>query len=127
MPHVSTGIDPATARNGYPLKNQLPEMMSYQDLTDIRQKDKAAKSKMKMYVEKWANVQPGDKLSPSDQVTQHGKLVSKFHLDPFEVIYKKGSMIIAQCVNEIKARNTAHFKRIHRREALLCRSRSRPS
>ena len=43
-------------------------------------------------------------------VTKPGKLMSKFHKAPFEVIDKRGSMIVAMWGDEIKAQNSSHFK-----------------
>ena len=45
-------------------------------------------------------------------VTKQGKSQPKFHVDPYQVIQKKGSMVVARRGNEVKTRNSSHFKRV---------------
>lgn len=115
-PHCSTGIAPATALNGYHLKTKLPEFRAVEAPGKIDDKDRSSKAQMKAYAEKRRNIklpdiQVNDKVLMKN-VTKSGKLVSKFQKDPFRVIEKKGSMIIAKRGEEVKARNSSHFRRI---------------
>jgi len=113
---LKTGIAPATALNGYPLKTKLPEIFDYQDQSGIEERDRQAKSKMKFYAErrrniKDSNLKPGDNVLMKN-VTKRGKLVSKFQSEPFQVIKTRGSMITAQRGDEIKTRNSSHFRSV---------------
>ena len=122
-PHTSTGIAPATALNGYPMKTKLPEIITHEEKSNIRQSDSVSKQKMKYYAEKWRNIQKSE-VEVGDQVlmknvTKKGKLMPKFHEEPFEVITKKGTMLVAQRGSEVKARNSSHFKKIHTEEEPL--------
>ncbi len=128
-PHSSTGIPPATALNGHPMRIQLPEIVQVEkkpgnmqntDRSDIFQKDAESKSKMKHYAEKRRNVKEcnlevGDKVLMKNVVKQ-GKLVPKFQPEPFEIVEKKGSMITAQRGLELKSRNSSHFRLINTKE-----------
>lgn len=115
-PHSTTGIPPATALNGYPLKTKLPEIAVPGDESKIDENDKIAKANMKRYAERRRNIRDSD-LKVGEKVimknvTKTGKLQPKFHEDPFEVIQKKGSMIVAQRGSEVKARNSSHFRKV---------------
>ena len=115
-PHCSTGIAPATLLNGYPMKTTLPQRYVYHEPDGVRQRDNDAKAKQKMYAEarrniKESNLHVGDKVLMKN-VTDHGKLKPKFHEEPYEVIEKRGSMVIAKRGNEVKARNSSHFKKL---------------
>ena len=45
-------------------------------------------------------------------VAKSGKLVPKFQPEPFQVIERKGSMVIARRGEETKARDCSHFKQV---------------
>jgi hypothetical protein len=115
-PHSSTGVAPATALNGYPLRVKLPEVSASSREKDskIRHRDNVAKAKMKMYAEKRRSVRKrtlkiGDKVLMKNN-KKFGKMCSKFQAEPFEVIGQKGSMIVVQRGKEVKARNISHFR-----------------
>ena len=115
-PYSSTGIAPATLLNGYPMKTKLPELSFTRDDCDVRGKDFDSKMKMKHYAERRRNITHSE-IGPGNKVlirnhTKFGKLEPKFQKEPFEVIDRKGSMIVAKRGDEIKARNACHFKRI---------------
>ena len=116
-PHSSTGVAPATILNGQPLKVKLPQVVKREDDEVLRKQDAAAKNRMKAHAEERRNIQYS-KLTAGDRVlmknvTQQGKMIPKFQPEPFEVIEKKGAMIIAQRGQEVKARNSSHFRKIH--------------
>ena len=113
-PHSSTGKAPATVLNGYPLRTKLPEFSMRKDPADIQASDQNAKSKMKFHAEKRRNIVES-KLNVGDKIlmrhmTKTGKLVSKFDPEPYEVVDRKGSMLIVQRGEERKARNAMHCK-----------------
>lgn len=115
-PHTSTGLPPATVLNGVPLKMKLPQVHAEEMDETLRQKDWAAKNKMKEYAEARRKITKsdigiGDKVLLKN-VAQQGKLVPKFQHEPFEVIDRKGTMVTAQRGQEVKARNTSHFRRV---------------
>jgi hypothetical protein len=115
-PHSVTGVAPATLLNGQPLKTKLPEVFPAVEDKVVRDKDKMAKRKMKAYAESRRNIKKSD-ISIGDkvlmkEVRNQGKLVPKFQPDPFEVIERKGPMVIVKRGEEVKARNIQHFKRI---------------
>ena len=115
-PHSSTNIPPATALNGYSLKTKLPEPVSQKptQVAELDENDRTAKAKMKMYAEKRRNIRKSD-IKVGDTVLiknplKYGKLEPKFQAEPFEVIDKRGSMVLAQRGQEVKARNSSHFR-----------------
>ena len=115
-PHSSTGVPPATVLNGQSLKIKLPQVTHTENDAVIRNRDIAAKAKMKAYAENRRNIKPsnvcvGDRVLMKN-TTQHGKMVPKFQPKPFEVVQKKGSMIVAQRGHELKARNSCHFQKV---------------
>jgi hypothetical protein len=115
-PHCVIGVPPATLLNAYPMRVKLPEVVSPVNDDELRHRDKVAKAKMKSYAEsrrniKQCQIKEGDKVLMKN-VTKFGKLVPKFQSQPFEVIEKRGSMIIAKRGNEVKARNSSHFRPI---------------
>jgi len=119
-PHTTTGLPPATVLNGYPLKMKLPEIIQHQEKTNIRQKDKQAKMKMKRYAERRRNIRRSDIKSGDKVIMKNmkmgGKLQAKFQPQPFTVVRRKGPMIVAQRGQEIKVRNSQHFKRVETTE-----------
>ena len=122
-PHTTTGVAPATMLNGYALRTKLPEVHFPREDSAVRNRDAEEKRKMKMYAERRRNIKQST-LSEGDRVLmkndiKYGKLQPKFQEEPFEVIGRKGSMIIAQRGPEIKARNSSHFKRIKTNEEPL--------
>ena len=117
-PHQTTGKPPATVLNGYPIRIKLPEFSDIleKDPAGIGERDRQAKNKMKYYAERRRNIKPGT-LGIGDKVllkrmTPQNKLSTKFDPNPYQVIDRKGSMIIAQRGTEIKARNSIHCKRL---------------
>lgn len=114
-PHSSTGVAPATILNGQSLKIKLPQLAEPDKDESLRKQDMAAKSKMKSYAEDRRNIRHSD-ISVGDKVLMknvtHGKMVPKFQPDPFEVIETKGSMVVAQRGDEVKARNSSHFRKV---------------
>ena len=129
-PHSSTGVPPASALNGYSMKIKLPELRNRPQThiqefmqKDMINNDSKSKMKMKHYAERRRNIKQSN-LKVGDSVlmknaTKRGKLTSKFHEQPFEVIERKGDMVIARRGQEIKARNTSHFKSIRTEEKPL--------
>ena len=119
-PHSVTDIPPATALNGYPLKTKLPQISIHKDDTKLTVNDQLGKSNMKYYAErrrniKESNLKIGDKVLMKN-ITKPGKLQPKFQQEPFEIIEKKGSMVIAQRGEEVKARNSCHFRNVYSEE-----------
>lgn len=124
-PHSSTGQPPATLLNGYSMRTKLPEahpeLLSGHD--QLAETDRRAKAKMKFYAERRRNIAPsdfkqGDKVLMKN-ITNPGKMKPKFQQEPFQVVDKKGSMILAQRGREVKARNSSFFKRVHTPEEPL--------
>lgn len=118
-PHSSTGVSPATVLNGEPLKTKLPQMARAGVDESLRERDFSAKLNMKSYAEGRRNICHSD-INVGDvvlmkNVTRQGKLVPKFQPNPFEVVEKKGSMIVAQRGDEVKARNSSHFRKVDAR------------
>jgi hypothetical protein len=116
-PHSSTGVAPATALNGYSLRTQLPEIgIVKEGRPNFEKKDERSKAKMKANAESRRNIRNsnlkiGDDVLMSEKV-KSGKLIPKFQPQPFKVIDKKGSMVVAVRGSEVKARNSSNFKRV---------------
>jgi hypothetical protein len=116
-PHCSIGKPPATVLNDYPLRTKLPEYSVVKDPAKVKKVDQKAKDKMKFYAERRRNVR-NSKLDIGERVLlkhmgSKGKLSSKFDPNPYQIIDRRGSMIIAQRGSEIKARNSIHCKKLH--------------
>ena len=105
------------------MKTKLPELSFTIDDCDVRGKDFDSKMKTKHYAERRRNITHSE-IDPDDKVlirnhTKFGKLEPKFKNEPFEIIDRNGSIIVAKRGDEIKARNASHFKRIVTSDDLL--------
>jgi hypothetical protein len=98
------------------MRTKLPQITPIVSNPRVEKRDFETKQKMKKYAEsrrniKSLNLQVGDKALMRN-VTERGKLVPKFQPTPFVVQEKKGSMIVARRGDEVKARNSSHFRKI---------------
>ena len=123
-PHSTTGKSPSELMfSNRPYRTRLPEIKSTYEDTVIREKDRKAKEKMKMYADDHTNVKTSD-ISVGNTVlvkqNKINKLTPPFNPDPLVVIEKKGSMITAKSSTNNKEirRNSSFFKRIKNREVV---------
>jgi transposase InsO family protein len=112
-PHCSTGEAPAKVLFGRSIKTKLPQVWPVLSDQDIRSRDTVAKAKMKANAEHRRNihisrVMPGDTVLIKND--KSGKLEPNFSANPYQVIERRGSMIIAKRGEEIKARNSSHVQ-----------------
>ena len=121
-PHSSTDKSPSELMfSSRPYRTRLPEIKPLYDDAVIREKDSAAKRKMKMYADNHMNVKESN-FNISDIVLVKQKKVNKltppFNPDPLVVISIKGSMITAKSTTTQKeiTRNSSFFKKINYRE-----------
>ena len=99
-PHSTTRIPPATALFGRSMKTKLPEIAIFLPDNEMRDRDKAAKAKMKAYADNKSYVKPST-LKEGDIVLvrrdrSKRKSDTPYREDPYKVIQKKGTMITAQ-------------------------------
>ncbi len=122
-PHTTTGIAPASLLNGYEMKTKLPQINIEENDLYLRTRDKLRKQKMKQYAEKRRNIKQSN-VEVGDQVLlKHAVKKRKsdpiYQEEPFQVVNRKGSQIIAQRGDEVKVRNSSYFKKIHTGEKPL--------
>ena len=122
-PHTTTGVAPASLLNGYDMKIKLPQITIEEDDFQLRSRDKLEKQKMKNYAErrrniKQSNVQVGDKVLLK-HVLKKRKSEPIYQEEPFEVVGRKGSQVVAQRGDEVKVRNSSLVKKIHTGEKPL--------
>jgi len=115
-PHCSTLKCPAEVLYGRPIKTKLPENAPKPTHDDtIRVSDDRAKSTMKANAERRRNIKNSD-IDVGDKVLMRSSKKLKhspvFDPNPFYVINRKGSMIIARRGQEVKARDASHFKKV---------------
>lgn len=118
-PHSTTGVPPATALFGRPLRTRLPEIPDPDDsVTPLDQEamqktDSQAKSKMKLYADTTSNATPspiklGDTVLAANDAK--GKLTPPFDPRPLIIVEKKGSMLTAADHDKTITRNSSLFK-----------------
>ena len=118
-PHSSTGKPPSElmfSRRTY--RTRLPEVKPLYDDGVIRERDGAAKRKMKMYADNHSNVKNSNfQLDDTVLVKQKkvNKLTPPFDPNPMIIIAIKGSMITAKSrkTNKEITRNSSFFKKIN--------------
>ena len=118
-PHSTTGVPPATALFGRPLRTRLPEIPDPDDSVTpfdqeaMQKTDSQAKSKMKLYADTTRNatlspIKLGDTVLVANDVK--GKLTPPFDPRPLIIVEKKGSMLTAADHDKTVTRNSSHFK-----------------
>ena len=112
-PHCTTKVSPAELLYGRPMRTKLPEWHVEQDDQKIRNQDRKAKQKMKMYADR-GNKNPSiPELGSTVLVRQQrkpGKLDPPYEPVPYEVISRKGTMVTAQHGQRKITRNMSFFK-----------------
>ena len=118
-PHSTTGVPPATALFGRPLRTRLPEIPDSDDSATpfdheaMQKTDSQAKSKMKLYADATRNaatspIKLGDAVLVANDAK--GKLTPPFERRPLIIVEKKGSMLTAADHDKTVTRNSSHFK-----------------
>ena len=119
-PHCTTGVAPATALFGRPIRVKLPDTIKLPsgnpfDPNDMREKDALQKQKMKKYAEDRRNIRECDiKVGDTVIVKQpkKEKLSTPFHPSPLKAVEKFHSMITAENEERRVTRNSSHFKEL---------------
>ncbi|XP_020896027.1 uncharacterized protein K02A2.6 [Exaiptasia diaphana] len=119
-PHCTTGVAPATALFGRPIRVQLTDTIKLPsgnpfDPNDMREKDALQKQKMKKYAEDRRNIRECDiKVGDTVIVKQpkKEKLSTPYHPSPLKVVEKNHSMITAENEERRVTRNSSHFKEL---------------
>ena len=115
-PHTSTGISPATALFGRQLRTKLPEVtLTHVEDIDIRDRDNAAKQRMKQYADDKRYVKPSN-ISEGDAVLvqrdpSHKKSTTPYDPRPYTVSQCKGSMVTATRDDKEITRNSSFYKK----------------
>lgn len=118
-PHSTTAKSPAELLFGRVLRTKLPEQQAAtKDNQDeaLRQRDHAAKQKMKKYADQRRNhskstIKVGDTVLIRQR--KKNKLSTRFKPDPVKVVERKGSMIVIRKRDGTKlARNVSYAKKI---------------
>lgn len=116
-PHTSTGIPPATALFGRPMRTKLPQVPPARpDDEGMRDKDNTSKGKMKEYSDRKVYVKPSH-LSEGDKVLvrrdpSNKKSSTPYDPDPYVVSKRKGTMVTAKRDDKQVTRNSSFFKKI---------------
>ena len=118
-PHSTTNVSPSEALNSRKLKCELPElqtpMQSHKHDAFLRERDAQQKSQMKEYTDNLLHAKPSN-LKEGDTVLvrqpKKTKHTPPFNPQPFEVMTRRGNMIVARRGEKITKRNISHFKRI---------------
>ena len=118
-PHSTTGVPPATALFGRPLRTRLPEFPDPDDSITpfdheaMQKTDSQAKSNMKSYADSRRNaatspISLGDTVLVANDVK--GKMTPPYDPRPLIIVEKKGSMLTAADEDKTITRNSSHFK-----------------
>ena len=115
-PHVTTKVSPFKVLFGRDMQTKLPHL-SGSNITDaaLRDTDCKAKANMKTYADQRLHDKPST-LKEGDTVlvkqAKRNKKTPQFDPNPYHIIQKKGSMIIASRTGHTITRNASHFKGI---------------
>ena len=115
-PHTTTGVAPATLLQGYEMRVKLPQITVGENDKLVRATDRMNKAIMKENAEKRRNIKESH-IGVGDTVLmkhskKKGKSIPPYQEEPFEVTEKKGSMLVAQRGEEVKARNSSAMKKV---------------
>ena len=115
-PHSATQISPFEALTGRKMNIGFPEVPKPKSIplaTRITHNDAVSKSKMKEYADKKRHTTPSS-LSQGDHVLvkqrKLDKLTPPYNPDPYTVIEKRGSMVIADRDGHTVTRNSSQFR-----------------
>ena len=118
-PHCTTGVAPATALFGRPIRIKLPCPIAVPCDTDfnptlMRERDTYQKLKMKSHAECKRSIRDSD-IQVGDTVLvkqpKRGKLSTPYHPIPLTVTSKNHSMLTAEGGDRKVTRNSSHFKK----------------
>ena len=116
-PHSTTRVAPTIALFGRPMKTKLPEVTTPYSDAAIRQRDQAAKAKMKEHADnkqyfKPSAIKEGDiVLVKRDETKKKGD--TRYNPIPRTVIKSKGSMVTAENAEGVPVtRNSSFFKNV---------------
>ena len=124
-PHFTTGVAPATALFGRPIRIKLPCPVSVPCESNLKpalmgEHDAHQKLKMKTPAEsrrpmKDSDIQVGDTVLVKQPKT--GKFSTPYHPVPLKVTNKNHSMLTAEGGDRSVTRNSSHFKKLHQDHA----------
>ena len=119
-PHKSTGFAPSTMMfNGRRYKTRLPTKKTYQNVVikEIKEADNKSKQRMKTYADHKSYVKENDtKVGDWVLVKQikKNKLTPAFNPEPYELIRRNGSQIIAKGYAKVIKQHVNHFKKVNK-------------
>ena len=119
-PHKSTGFAPSTVMfNGRRYKTRLPTKKMYQNvfIKEMKEADNKSKQRMKRYADHKSYVKENDtKVGDWVLVKQlkKNKLTPAYNPEPYEVIRRNGSQIIAKRYDKVIKRHVNHFKKVNK-------------
>ena len=118
-PHSSTNIPPAQLLFNRPVRGTLP-MLNPRDKVlnrhkEVKTNDVMAKTRARHYANerrhaKTSNLEVGDKVLLKQR--KRNKFTTKFQLEPYTVIERKGTRIVAENERHTITRNASFFKKI---------------
>ena len=118
-PRCTTGVAPATALFGRPIRTKLPNPVmpsgESHDPVTMRERDAQQKLRIKSQAEsrravKDCDIQVGDTVLVKQPKRQ--KLSTPYHPTPLTVTKKHHSMLTAESANRKVTRNLSHFKKL---------------